>query len=943
MRCGLLGWLAVSLCIVAPALAADWPMLRQNLSRTGFTPDCPPPPYEPKWARADLADENILCWVEPIVADGRVYIGTGAGNVYALDRRDGKTLWKTDLGSPVMHSVAYHEGRIFTGVHGNWEGAFVAALDARTGEIVWKTRTPPGGFWTSPAVSDGLVILGSRDHRLYAFDEKNGELRWTIPTGGPILSSPAVRDGRVYFASEDMRLYCAPLKAANLIAGAQGPVMPVLWRTDVLDGRTFRGYSPVLWKDKVVLRSATTIVYAAYEVEGQLMYYEWAGWPRNYQGLVVQPDGKAINPAFRNEYEKAPDDEKQNYTYSAIAARKWAHYTPLRVRQENEAYREKLRQRPALRTAFLIDMADGVQRSVLPINYASGCAATPVPPAIGADETMYVIFKSFYSNWDVPIRAHDAIGRYNLQDQMVELIQFEPRDPRQNPMHTYFHITADETNHLTVAGHILWNQHGTNGSRGWYVGAMDLNTRQFVYGVGGEGVAYPKAFGLEVAPAAGSSGHVGGTVVSDNQIFNLVSGVLTCIGPRGDGPAMTAPVPPANRPVPVPPAVKLAPVTVEQVIAETMQRSQPSAQNMPLSQELSDRLRYELDTLVEGGPWRPLRITGGMCINPLLGGGDQFYFVLPSETLGAIARAFPYLGEELRQEAMEHTAMQWQRFRPWTNTVYEAHDESTRYNAGEDELMPRERYKLGHWLYGPYPQFHGIGGAMTSGQFSVIANYYPIWLYGHNMNQWARVEQAWPDMKKDMAAFIARRFVPRGEQTVMLNSYISGLIGYARIARHFNDADESRKASEELTRLLELRLEIERKTPLVGGKNMYQGHYDRMCPELWRYLVSHAAERMSQQMAPNLFGRPNEPKVISLFHAWGVGPHESRHHEAYVTPPSTVMAAFEAMAYLYGTPPRQLRDEYLDMPWVLADLYFMEKLALTLDLLANGQWRPAKL
>jgi outer membrane protein assembly factor BamB len=49
--------------------------------------------------------------------------------------------------------------------------------------------------------------VGSRNHHLFAIDAVTGELKWCYKTGGPIFSSPAVVDGAVYIGSNDGYLY----------------------------------------------------------------------------------------------------------------------------------------------------------------------------------------------------------------------------------------------------------------------------------------------------------------------------------------------------------------------------------------------------------------------------------------------------------------------------------------------------------------------------------------------------------------------------------------------------------------------------------------------------------------------------------------------------------------------------------------------------------------
>jgi serine/threonine protein kinase/outer membrane protein assembly factor BamB len=75
----------------------------------------------------------------------------------------------------------------------------------------WTFTT--GGFVdSSPTVANGIVYVGSDDHRLYAFKASgcgNASCSplWTSTTGGPIRSSPAVANGIVYIGSEDGKLY----------------------------------------------------------------------------------------------------------------------------------------------------------------------------------------------------------------------------------------------------------------------------------------------------------------------------------------------------------------------------------------------------------------------------------------------------------------------------------------------------------------------------------------------------------------------------------------------------------------------------------------------------------------------------------------------------------------------------------------------------------------
>jgi PQQ-like domain len=56
-------------------------------------------------------------------------------------------------------------------------------------------------------VADGVVFVGSLDHRIYALNASNGTLIWSYTTGDLVVSSPAVADGVVYLGSWDHKVY----------------------------------------------------------------------------------------------------------------------------------------------------------------------------------------------------------------------------------------------------------------------------------------------------------------------------------------------------------------------------------------------------------------------------------------------------------------------------------------------------------------------------------------------------------------------------------------------------------------------------------------------------------------------------------------------------------------------------------------------------------------
>ena len=149
----------------------------------------------------------------PAVAIGKVFFGSGDGNVYAIDAKSGLLQWKFPTGDVVHASPAVANGIVYVG---SWDGNFYA-IDAETGQQRWmfKGGQDPAihnqvGFQSSPAVVDGTVYVGCRDAHVYALDAATGRKKWDYPTSKSwVNGTPAVRDGTVYVGTSDSSRFMA--------------------------------------------------------------------------------------------------------------------------------------------------------------------------------------------------------------------------------------------------------------------------------------------------------------------------------------------------------------------------------------------------------------------------------------------------------------------------------------------------------------------------------------------------------------------------------------------------------------------------------------------------------------------------------------------------------------------------------------------------------------
>jgi outer membrane protein assembly factor BamB len=154
----------------------------------------------------------------PAVANGKVYFGSGDGNVYAVEAQSGTILWKFATKDVVHSSPAVVNNTVYIG---SWD-SYLYAIDAETGLEKWSFKSGEDntihnqvGFQSSPAVVDGTVYIGCRDAHVYAVDAATGRKKWDYPTNKSwVITTPAVRDGIVYAATSDSSRFMA-LDARN--------------------------------------------------------------------------------------------------------------------------------------------------------------------------------------------------------------------------------------------------------------------------------------------------------------------------------------------------------------------------------------------------------------------------------------------------------------------------------------------------------------------------------------------------------------------------------------------------------------------------------------------------------------------------------------------------------------------------------------------------------
>lgn len=126
-------------------------------------------------------------------------------------RPDPAIRWIIDLDAPLFSTPAVVDGRIYIGTG---DGRLLA-IDSTSGRMLWEHRVD-SAILSSPAVAGGLLFFGTADRQVIALEAARGEVLWRFDAAGVILSSPAVYRGIVYIGDEEANVY-----ALDAASGAQ--------------------------------------------------------------------------------------------------------------------------------------------------------------------------------------------------------------------------------------------------------------------------------------------------------------------------------------------------------------------------------------------------------------------------------------------------------------------------------------------------------------------------------------------------------------------------------------------------------------------------------------------------------------------------------------------------------------------------------------------------
>jgi hypothetical protein len=191
----------------------------------------------------------------PVLADGNVLLGGRNGIFYALSPTSGTVQWQYDVGSPILQTAAWDNGRVFFGAM----DMRVYALNSDSGSLTWRSDKIYGmafkDYW--PVVTQGVVVVRpiARDldtsfpHVGFPFTVlwSSGDPNWSwIMQYGPMVAAGKLAELADAMSAQDAAManyaakpsdYVKSLVILNEVTGQESFVVPH-WASQTMNGAT---------------------------------------------------------------------------------------------------------------------------------------------------------------------------------------------------------------------------------------------------------------------------------------------------------------------------------------------------------------------------------------------------------------------------------------------------------------------------------------------------------------------------------------------------------------------------------------------------------------------------------------------------------------------------------------------------------------------------------
>ena len=154
-----------------------------------------------------------------MVVNGETIFGAGLDRkVYAVDLASGQTRWSSRLSGLVGGGVLVSGDTVYAASSRPQGGVY--ALDARTGQRIWRTSTEPVG--APLALVHGVLVAETQEGEVVGLDPGEGTVRWRRKLGAARIAAVPADSGTFIVATVDS-LFRVDAARGTVVRRARSP------------------------------------------------------------------------------------------------------------------------------------------------------------------------------------------------------------------------------------------------------------------------------------------------------------------------------------------------------------------------------------------------------------------------------------------------------------------------------------------------------------------------------------------------------------------------------------------------------------------------------------------------------------------------------------------------------------------------------------------------
>lgn len=193
----------------------EWPRYGYDAARTRDFPSGHQldPPFRQGWQFQDFA----LLEFPPVIYGNTLFVVDDNGSAKAIDKRNGRKLWETKVGTLAAASPALGiaQGLVFIPVLSTNPNAQASqspgngrlvALSMKNGHQVWS-HPVSAGTESSPLAWQDSVYFGDQSGTVYSLRARDGHVNWTYKAQAAVKGGPTLANGKLFFGDYAGRAY----------------------------------------------------------------------------------------------------------------------------------------------------------------------------------------------------------------------------------------------------------------------------------------------------------------------------------------------------------------------------------------------------------------------------------------------------------------------------------------------------------------------------------------------------------------------------------------------------------------------------------------------------------------------------------------------------------------------------------------------------------------